>query len=41
MLEREESKSPIKTKKLKDMEDELNKTGESEGTRRLGAISAR
>ena len=41
MLEREESKSPIKPKKLKDMEEELNKTGESEDTRRLGAISAR
>ena len=41
MLEREESKSPIKPKKLKDMEEELNKTGESENTRRLGAVSAR
>ena len=41
MLEREEGKSPIKPKKLKDMEEELNKTGESEDTRRLGAMSAR
>ena len=41
MIEREETKSPIRQKKLKEMEEDLEKTGESGDTRQLVSISAR